>query len=185
MSCHRALQVVLEGGQSAAASARLVGRETLPLATPDMHPSTPALQRQSSSPQALVNKHPLDPRTIAASTAHLQSAASYVDPLSGEASASELLPSGGDGKGLEKTDCSCECAADTITSSDRAFVISTAETDWGVSVGTWGVSGPEECGGSSGQLQVQLHRLHPASGACTCIWRQTTSCGEVCFHSVK
>ena len=108
------LQVFPEGSAGAVAAARLVGRESLPLAQEGVQASTPALERNASATQH---------RAAATSSGTANGARRLTQPAS--------APPHGSG-------CGC---SDGETSAERAFAITTADADWGVAIARWQVDG--------------------------------------------
>ena len=93
------------------AAARLIGRESLPLARDGVAASTPALARQTSI-----------------TTSAAVSAAGGVN--GGRRRPSAPASSGTHGHG-------CGCSSDQETSSERAFAVTTAAADWGILIARW------------------------------------------------
>ena len=175
------LQVVVEGSDVVFASARLVGRETLPVSTAETLPSTPALERLRDSQNASSPGIPTPP-------IHAASAASLELPAGTRASRQlpdaetsfQLIsrgckePNPGSGEAAHVLGHPAGCGCESPSSDERAFIISTAEADWGVSIGTWEASTASLDGGGGGQLHVRLHRMDDAKGTCTDMWLHET-----------
>ncbi len=96
------------------AAARLIGRESLPLAQEGVQASTPALERSVSATQ----------HTTAATLNGTPNVARRSTPPA------SAQPHG--------SGCGC---SDGETSAERAFAITTADADWGVSIVRWQADG--------------------------------------------
>ena len=74
-------------------------------------------------------------------------------------------------------------------SDERAFVISTADTDWAVSIATGASKTAAGNGGKAAQMDVRLHRLDVASAACTSVLHQQNTLlkgvSKLTPHAVK
>lgn len=178
------LQVVEEGSDIVLASARLVGRETIPVANAETLLNTPALERDLQSPTQRSN---LPPSPDCTASIKLPVCCKDSHQIVETGTEHGLISRGGENTtgaskyrdpeplGSRASGC-CGCVSPS--SDERAFVISTAEADWGVSIGKW-KSESAHVGSSCGQLQVQLHRLCDAKGTCTDVWRHRASSDEV------
>ena len=147
-------QVFPEGSAGAVAAARLIGRESLPLAQEGVQASTPALERDSKQSQH---------SAAATSNGTANGAFPSTTPASGQ-------PHG--------SGCGC---SDGETSAERAFAITTADADWGVSIARWQADGAVSV--SFDQLPSSRPDGNGAADAATTAERRCVNLAETIEHS--